>query len=180
VRLAWVEIHSEDPIAIKGEILCKVSGGRGLGAAAFEVDATDDLEMLATAAMLDVLAPCLISAIEVRAESVDFFHRVEPPAIWKHLHRRALSFQGKLPQVTVGNSDRLRDFTGCKFPEAFLFAWMILLYPLSMESCGELTRVLSNDLLVDKRRQVDLGLGQRHFGPLSDGNRALKAPSSVT
>jgi hypothetical protein len=40
--------------------------------------------------------------------------------------------------------------------------------------------VLSNDLLVDRRRQVDLGLGQRHCGPLSDGNRALKAPSSVT
>ena len=41
-----VEIHGEDPIAIEGEILCKVSGGRGFCAAALEVDATDDLKML--------------------------------------------------------------------------------------------------------------------------------------
>ena len=134
-----VEIHGEDPITIEGEILCKVSGGRGFCAAALEVDATDDLEMLAIASMLDVLAPCLVSAVKVGAESVDIFYRIEPPAIWKHLYRRALSIQSELSQVAVGDADRLRDLTGGEFPETFLNTWMILLYPLSMESCGEVT-----------------------------------------
>jgi hypothetical protein len=146
-----VEIHSEDPVPIESEILCEVSGGRSLGATAFEVDAADDLEMLAIASVLDVLAPCLVSAVKVRTESVDVFHRIEPPTIWKHLYRRAFSFQRELSQVAISDADRLRDFTRGEFPETFLNAWMILLYPLSVESCGEVTGVLSNNFLVDKR-----------------------------
>ena len=134
----WVQIYGEHAISIKGKILCQVSCGGRLGAATFEVDATDDLQVFALTAMLNVVAAGLIGAIQVKAQSIDVFDRVQPATIREDFDLRPLPLQRELPQVAICNTDHLRDFARCKLAKPLLDARMILLHTLCMKLCGEI------------------------------------------
>jgi hypothetical protein len=104
----------------------------GLGAAALEVNAADDLEVLTAIPALHILSTGLIGAVEIGAEGVDILDGIEAPPIRSNFNSRALTLDAQLSQVAVGNTDYLGNFAGGELAEALLDTGVVLPYTLSM------------------------------------------------
>ena len=100
-----IEIEREHAVAAQSEILGEMGGGRGLAAAALEIDDGDHLEVFVAGAVRQVIAVALGDLREIATQLVEILDRVGAASPLPYFHRGAFALDREAAQIGVINAD---------------------------------------------------------------------------